>query len=256
MNKQKILVVGDVHGRLQAVIEAIEKFVEEKYDKIIFIGDFTDSYFAANKDIIEVLELIIYLKQRYGDQVILLLGNHDIQYMYYPDYRCSGFRADLQPELTILFNENRNLFQLAHYEGDNDKNNYIFTHAGIQRKWYIKYIETIDFFREKLHLKEKSDIAELINNINETKHRNILFEVGTKRGGIRYDYGGPLWCDRTEMLSYGPIPNAHQIIGHTPVPFIEKVTKFEGDKHYNNTSVTFIDVLKEDKSNTFLTLEI
>lgn len=254
--KQKILIVGDLHGRLEALKIAIDKFIEDKYDKIVFIGDYTDSFVASNDEILEVVQLVIYLKERYGDKVILLLGNHDIQYMYFPDYRCSGFRPEIQTDLTELFNKNKQLFQIAHYEGDNDKKNYLFTHAGIQLKWYIKYIEPINFFREKYDLKEKNNIAELINCLNEVKQRSILFEVGTKRGGMRYDYGGPLWCDKEEIESYGPIPNCHQIVGHTPIQFIEKVTKFEGDKYYNNTSVTFIDVLKDNKEPTFLTLEI
>lgn len=253
---QKILIVPDLHGNVEACIEAIEKFVEEKYDKIIFLGDYTDSYTETNDHILEVVNLIIYLKERYGEQVILLLGNHDIQYMYYPRYRCSGFRGDLQSALTILFNENRDLFQIAHYEGDNDKNNHIFTHAGIQRKWWFKHLALLEQYRTKLQLMQKKDTAELLNYINESKDRDILHEVGTKRGGIAGNYGGITWCDKEEMQSYGPIIGANQYVGHTPVSFIEKIDKFEGDKHYNNTTITFTDCLKEGKKNKFATIQI
>jgi hypothetical protein len=38
------------------------------------------------------LQDIIALKKACPEKVLLLLGNHDVQYMFYPHFRSSGFR--------------------------------------------------------------------------------------------------------------------------------------------------------------------
>ena len=250
MKKKRILAVGDLHGRHEIAYKAIQLFKNKKCDKLIFIGDYCDSFNRTNDDILETLKLVLAIKQEYPDDVILILGNHDISYKYTPDFECTGQRAELLPTLKYFFEENSKYFQIAHLEVDG-KNKYLFTHAGVQKKWFNKYKNRIAHYEIY-----GFDLAGTLNCIDQTRDRWILNELGTKRGGIRYDYGGPTWCDKTEMESYGPIPGYHQIVGHTHINHIEKVTKFEGDKHYENTSVTFIDVLSDLKEPQFYELKI
>ena len=76
----KLLVFGDIHGRLFWK-EPANKLIDE-IDKIIFLGDYLDSYpdewddnHTRQDDINNFLEIIDF-KTKYNDKVILLLGNH------------------------------------------------------------------------------------------------------------------------------------------------------------------------------------
>lgn len=237
----KIGIIGDLH------CSSIWKmFVTNHTDieKWIFIGDYVDSFELTDNEMINNLADIIQYKKDNTDRVVLLLGNHDIQYRYFPDYRCSGFRAGIQPTITHLFQENKNLFQIAY-----QYKNYLFTHAGVSTKWY-KWMK--DIFQEIDEKFFPENLAESINFINDTKDAWFLHSVGQKRGGMRGFYGGPTWADKDETME-GIIPNYHQVVGHTPHKEITKVTKFMG-RELEDRSITYIDVLRKEQE--FLTLEI
>ena len=241
--KVKVLVCSDIHGDHEQLSNAFDKFSTENYDKIVLLGDLADSYDRTNEDILRCFKIASDKKDLLEDRMIWLYGNHCWQYLF-GRLMCSGFRPDLCISLNPFLNGIKDKLQIA-YQIDN----HLFTHAGVQRKWYNKYEKLINSFPGE-------DLAEQLNNmLNTLEGCIVLYEVGTKRGGMRYDYGGPMWCDRAEMESYGPLKGYHQYIGHIPNKYIEKIDKFEGGKHYNNTSVTFCDVLQK-LPNTFLTLEI
>ena len=74
-NKERYLVIGDIHGRT-IWKDIIEK---ENPDKVIFLGD----YVSTHEDIsstqqINNLEEILAYKEDNPDKVILLRGNHKI----------------------------------------------------------------------------------------------------------------------------------------------------------------------------------
>jgi len=67
----KIISVGDLHGN------NIWKTIDpELYDKIIFVGDYTDSFHLTDSAILDNLLDLIEFKKSYPDKVFLLLGNH------------------------------------------------------------------------------------------------------------------------------------------------------------------------------------
>ncbi|HEV7348306.1 metallophosphoesterase [Telluribacter sp.] len=214
-----LLAIGDIHGR-----DSWKEISGTKADHIVFVGDFVD----ARRDIegpaiIRNFQDILYFKKTEPDRVTLLLGNHDIQYFYYPDYRCSGFQADLQPTYTELFTRNANLFQIAfQYQ------QYLFTHAGVSTKWYGYHQHLIEKYLAENRL------GDALNAIHRSEERKILFEAGGGRGGM-HPYGGPVWADKSEteadyLIGY------HQVVGHSRVPqFIRN-----GDER---SSITYIDVL-------------
>jgi hypothetical protein len=251
----KVLVVSDIHGRHETLRNAFDKFLSGGADKILLLGDLADSYTRSNEDIMRCYKMAFDMKELLGDKVILLLGNHELHYMYPLDgYMCSGYRPDLAAQLEHYIQDHRKHYLVAY-----QVKNYLFTHAGVQKKWLAKYESRLIKYAELIgkDISHKEDLADILNAVNESGDRWILHEIGTKRGGLRYDYGGPTWCDRDELMSYGPVPGYHQIVGHTPQGFVNKQTKFEGDKHYNNTSVIFCDVYKDEKpSETFLMIEI
>ena len=113
-----ILTIGDVHGRStwkeiifggeteyfwwkQSIEEGYdeEKTYEfQKFDKIIFLGDYEDSFDKSNVEILENLKDIIQFAKAYSNLVVLLLGNHDIQYIV-KDKICSGYRGEMYHDL-------------------------------------------------------------------------------------------------------------------------------------------------------------
>lgn len=242
----KILSVPDIHGRHEALQNAIDRFEKEKYDLIVLTGDYVDSYNRTDEDIFRTVKLILDLKEKYPTKVILLLGNHDISYRYYPQFMCSGFRLHNQQVLTALFTNNKQHFQIAYQIGD-----FLFTHAGICKGWYRKYEPVINKHYQLLGI-DKADrfgnLGLVLNSIHNSEDFVILHEVGVPRGGMTYDIGGLTWCDQKEMENYGPLPGYKQIVGHTPQV---KINTFEVS---DETSVTFTDVLSTQED--FLTLII
>jgi hypothetical protein len=216
----KHLIVGDLHGK-----DCWKDINTKAYDKIVFIGDYVDHWTLPDQEIYQNLENIIKLKKKHYHKVELLLGNHDVQYLYYPNFLCSGFRSGMQRALTYLFNSNKDIFKVAYQNG-----NHLFTHAGVTNAWYAEFLELPLLQQIK---NEKDTIADLFNKIEQTAQRKLLHKAGSTRGG--YGPGGITWADRSEMIA-DMLEGYHQVVGHTIVPQVEV---FEhGDK-----SVTFIDVL-------------
>lgn len=213
----KILSIGDIHGR-----DNWKSINFQEYDKIVFIGDYVDSYYLSCKIILDNLLDIIQFKKDNLEKVILLLGNHDIQYLWNPQFRCSGFKAEMIGSYDILFRENRDLFQVAY-----QYKNYLWTHAGVSNSWY-------NYYEDKLKCIENETLADRFNDISNSSLNYILHEVGAIRGGMRYNNGGITWADRSETKT-NYLKEFHQIVGHTP---ITEITTFGDEK----SSITYIDV--------------
>lgn len=224
----KIITVSDLHGRsnwLQIDVEC--------YDKVIFLGDYTDSYDLNDAVILENLQKIIRLKCDYPAKIVLLIGNHDAQYLHFPHYRCSGFRPSMQSALTGLFTKHQLLFQIAYQEGS-----YLFTHAGVTNSWLAHLPKGGLSSKLELNLQSQGQLmlAEVMNKMHEDRMlRTALFDVSYLRGG--YDEaGGPVWADKRET-STDYLMGWHQIVGHTPVGEFTTIGNQTG-------SITYTDVLQ------------
>lgn len=221
----RLLSISDLHGR------DVWKTVDvNAYDRIVFLGDYTDSYDLDDNTIYVNLSEILALKQRMPDKITLLIGNHDAQYMYYPKYACSGFRPQAQEKLTELFVTHRACFQIAYQQGT-----YLFSHAGITTRWLATLLTQTGQARSDF--RPSYNLADMLNQAHQQSDqlRDLLFAVGPVRGG--YDpYGGPVWADRSESrVDY--LTGFHQVVGHTPTKSFLTV----GNK---TSSITYTDVLR------------
>lgn len=216
----KHLIIGDLHGK-----DIWQEININLYDKIVFVGDYVDHWTLPDRTIRFNLENVIKLKRQYLDKIELLLGNHDVQYLHYPHYLCSGFRPAMQRSLTFLFRENADLFKVAY-----QKENTIISHAGITNNWFndFKDLRLVQQIQD-----DKDTVADLINKTERTAHRWILHQAGSSRGGE--GLGGITWADRKELIA-DMLDDYHQIVGHTVIPEPQIVQ--EAGK-----SATFIDVL-------------
>jgi len=249
----RVLVVGDIHGRWQLVNEAFNMFLEEKYDKIIFTGDIYDSFERTDEDMMRCAHILNAMLSTYPDQVIVLIGNHDEPYLRYnPEhYRCAGFRPLLHAKVHPLLSPMKKYYQYAYGIG-----NYLFTHAGLQYKWFSKHFEVLQECADLmgLDITNESHIWQILDGVARTADAGIWKEVGPRRKGMDSDFGSPMWCDLDEMIQQGPYPGLHQVCGHTHLPHIYKFDRFEDNKKYRDTSVTYVDVLSYRTQ--FLTLHI
>jgi predicted MPP superfamily phosphohydrolase len=227
----KLIAIGDLHGR-----DVWKQIDESQFDKIIFTGDYVDSKNISTAQIIENLEYLIICKKLLPDKIVLLLGNHDIQYSEYPRYRGPGFSCTLQPVITKLFRDNSNFFQVAFQIGT-----YLFTHAGLSDAYVQLNLKS---FYDAI-LRKEVKAADLLNQIHKSENQFILHTIGPARNGNDH-FGGITWADYQETR-WNPLPGYHQVVGHSRVGQITT----EGDNH---TSVTYIDVL--DTETKFFEVEI
>lgn len=254
---KKVITFGDLHGRtfwkefadikflLYAEPEAAGYggFVPE-YDYYIFVGDYCDSFTETTPTIINNLLELIRFKILYPNNVILLWGNHDIEYWLNEPWKplkqnlITGFRPEAHFDLFEIFNKNKDLFQLAF-----GLDNYLWTHAGVHYGWY-HFV-----FNKAIKDMEMNDMT-VAEQLNEAfRYRlNCLFDIDWYRGGNKR-VGGPLWCDKNLTFNK-PLKNTHQIVGHTPVSKITTIKKNE------DTSITYVDVLRhaphKDKDNYYI----
>lgn len=228
----RTITIADLHGRDYFIYEDFDN-----YDLIIFLGDYVDSYDLNNYIILQTLERVLELKEKYGDKVILLWGNHDIHYLFNGKYECSGFREEMLPDLYKIFNDNKHHFKLAH-----QVKNYLWTHAGVHRGFYNQYIAP--------KVQEGETLADTLNRLFDEEYEPI-FHCGVWRSGKK-PVGGPLWLDKNEMGTK-PVMGYHQIVGHTnnikttnnikyqkyfdKKKLIQRIDNFKG----NDTSITYCD---------------
>ncbi|MEM9326925.1 MAG: metallophosphoesterase [Bacteroidota bacterium] len=209
----KIACIGDLHG-----VNRWKAALDLSVDHYVFVGDFVDSHVFDDDTILKNFEDVLRLKKEHPSTVSLLLGNHDVQYMYHPDFRGSGFRPSMLDALRSLFGENETLFQIAY-----SYRSFVFTHAGLHRRWVDSHIGTF---------KGPSDLVRKLNAmLTEPSRRQRLGEIGLARGG-RDAFGGPLWCDFDLELTVDPCPGIDQVVGHTQRKFLGRVDQ-SGNTLYN-----------------------
>lgn len=197
----KILIIPDVHGR--DFWKYAKDHIDE-VDKIIFLGDYLDPY--PHEEItfnttVENLKEIIQFKKDNNEKVVLLLGNHDLHYVYLEFMNCSRLNKARRNEMNLLFNNNEDLFHLICIEGD-----YLFSHAGIYQYWMNKYQLTID------------------DLLYESFPYYVLEDVSDYRGGFE-PVGSCVWADITESFGQPLIDGYYQIVGHTQLTQYPQVGK-------------------------------
>lgn len=213
----KTIIIPDVHGR---------NFWKSapKDANLIFLGDYLDPYLDEEefqeydsysdpnlfKKLKENLLEIIQVKKERPNDVILLLGNHDLPYMDIGEF-CCRYTTDLQQikEYKSIFNENRDLFQLC-YTLNTEKEKYLFSHAGITEPWINEHPELFSDIKEE-------DLPQYINKLFKEKDIYLyraLNEASFYRGGWTIA-GSLVWADLQEMGNFNILKGYYQIIGHS-----------------------------------------
>lgn len=238
----KIALISDIHGRNNW--KEIIKSCFNNVDKVVFIGDYVDSFDISSKEINENFVEIIKFAKNNKEKVILILGNHDFYYYYYYSRKQKGFRHQDLIILNTLFESNTELFKLF-YKQDN----YIFSHAGITNSWIKTFIEND---KRKVLFDSEDNISFFLNNhdlVFKSNNSLMNFNMCSKyRDGPNKD-SGPFWTDKNELI-LDPLENYNQIVGHTYVDniIIKKVKNiklFFTDCLSNNNEYLIIDTIND-----------
>lgn len=224
----KLLLISDIHGRSgwMWLLNKYKKEVESA-DKVIFMGDYLDHYDGEidpyhNKPIdsdseFQNFKLILDYKRENNDKVILLLGNHDMEYI---SKLCVPCRMNFkhQQEISDLFLNNLDLFSCGFYTRHNDCL-YTFSHANIMvdwmkaispifRKHFCAPINEYNFSSAEGIQDATEQVIDTLNSVcmwagafdSKSKDLDVRFlgealqHVGPMRGG--YDrFGSMVWAD-------------------------------------------------------------
>ncbi|SDD57340.1 metallophosphoesterase family protein [Pedobacter soli] len=68
----RVLVIGDIHGGLKALIQVLERASATEQDRLIFLGDYVDGWSESA----QVISYLLKLKETH--QSIFIRGNHDV----------------------------------------------------------------------------------------------------------------------------------------------------------------------------------
>jgi hypothetical protein len=210
--KKSFCVIGDIHGRndwKEIAITALTKF-----QHVIFVGDYLDSFDIKASNILYNFNEIIEFKKANFDKVTLLIGNHDFSY-YMDEIGISGFNHNMWPAYKKILKDNIDLFDVAYgYENWKTKKYTLFSHAGLTYGYYKNVIlPRLDGTLDNSGSFAGADINTPLHQIlNRMKFDRLLWKVGSARGGSGTP--GPLWADYSELLE-DPYPMINQVFGHT-----------------------------------------
>ena len=224
--------LGDTHGRAFWKLATLDG----NFDRVIFIGDYFDS-FDINTDtqIHNFLDIIEY-KKTSGKEVVMLIGNHD--HHYFPDIGdtgTSGYQRIGKFHIEPVIDANKEHLQMAYAQDD-----FLFTHAGVGEAWVEKWQNQ---YPHLIEVPEKTavSIAKFINELWDINPSAFIFDG---RNGYGDDMGQtPIWIRPRSLMRDAQIlkKTIVQVVGHTGQEKIDIEGKATGGRYY------FIDTMGTSK---------
>jgi len=232
----KTIVIGDIHGR------SVWKLIvnQEQPDRVIFLGDYFDSFDISGleqlhnfKEIIEYKETSFSREdtlEEHKTDVILLIGNHD--HHYFPEIGntgTSGYQHGIAPNITQVVDENRNHLQMAYQMGE-----FLFTHAGVS-----------SVFMDSVFGEGEWKVENIATDLNKLfKYKPKTFEFGMAcnlKLSYYLDPSGdnieqsPMWIRPRSLFKVNHNTLRKQVIqvfGHTEVKEIDTKGLSTGERYY------------------------
>ncbi len=225
--KEQTVIVPDVHGRHfwhRAVPHA------KAGGRVIFLGDYIDPYPQEDIDPQEAIgefKRIIEFAGRFPENVVLLLGNHDLHYFTREPSRMEGGSLDDDNGELIrsLFLDNRHLFTMTFSMEVGDRL-WLFSHAGILRGWVRENMPSILSMEGKDRdraLEASRRLNDMWTDFDYGKDRpnfidRYLAQVSSLRGG-GFEFGSPVWADYREFDKETgqrtSFEGVYQVFGHS-----------------------------------------
>lgn len=194
----KLIAIGDCHGR-----NNWEKIVADNPDaeKIVFIGDYFDSFDVNFEEQMDNFLKIIAFKDANPDKVVLLIGNHEFHYIANEQYSGYQDRFDASIRAVIERAIDMDYLQMAYQNED-----YLFTHAGVTLTWYMNNYDVRD---------SSEFLADEINDIFRKHPEAFKFtpSTGLDNTGDSITQS-PIWVRPRALLS-DCFEGFKQVVGHT-----------------------------------------
>jgi len=236
----KTCIIPDLHGRSDWKLIVHR----ENPDKVIFLGDYFDSFDISGVEQIHNFKEIIEYKEtaftnsgkedQHKTDVVMLIGNHDHHYFANVGYsHTSGYQKFISHNITQVIEENRHHLQMA-YKMDS----FLFTHAGVSPV-FMDEVFGIDGWNA-------DNVAEDLNELFKYKPLSFLFNSADYSGCGENKSQSPIWIRPASLMSANKvtekIPNGLknkyiQVVGHTIQNKIDVKGNSTGSRYY------FVDVL-------------
>ena len=203
-----MIVLPDIHGRT-----FWKKAVKDREnEEIVFHGDYLDPYeeeFISDEEALENFKEIIEFKRQHPDNVVLLIGNHDLHYFYPAIEPSSRYCGYLARDIRKLFIDNIDLFQLA-YEKEIAGKCFVFSHSYIHKLWLNDLYGKGRWRKNSVIKRLNKDFQKFLYGLG-----CALNNVSCYRGGWE-SYGSMVWADIREIaLFQKPNIGDYNIFGHT-----------------------------------------
>lgn len=216
----KTVFIGDIHGRSdwKLIVHL------EQPDRVVFVGDYFDSFNISGAEQIHNFKEIIEYKKSGKSEVTMLIGNHDYHYFPWIGYQhTSGYQSGIAMQIGQLLEENQHHLQMCY-----EMNNILCSHAGIGHDWLVY---------QNGH--SSGSIAEFVNDLWKYKPKVFAF-YGVDSYGDNTTQT-PIWIRRRSLMAGNKDTflkkDYIQIVGHTGVDQIDIKGKSTGGRYY------FIDAL-------------
>lgn len=221
----KTTIISDLHGRSDWKL-IVDK---ENPDRVIFLGDYFDSFDISGIEQIHNFKEIVEYKETSGKEVIMLIGNHDHHYFSsIGNTGTSGYQSGIAPNITQVLEDNKHHLQMA-YRMDE----FLFTHAGVSQ---VFMDNTLGFGGWN-----PDNVAEDLNELWKYKPNAFCYS------GFYDPYGDevtqtPIWIRPKSLMRAGKMDKKLykkyiQVVGHTVQSQIDTKGKSTGGRYY------FVDTL-------------
>ena len=244
----RTLIIPDIHER---IIQAqnILNFVNA--DKIVFTGDFFDSYDLPQEQSLKTAE---WVKEKlYDPNVTMLTGNHDTHYMFQgrDAFSCSGYTFLKRNYINKILSQD----DWNKVKGMTSVNGVLLCHAGLSSE-LVKYLSIQD--KKMIDVNESYSSAEDI--VKAFDHPwDIAQKMGLKGDAhplfwcSRYRMGshmmsGITWCDKDEYI---PLKGIATVFGHTRNRSGQHVFLRLNNPKNNHTDTYYPEIDTRDYSRLF-----
>lgn len=198
----KRIILGDIHGHLDIFEEIYNK---ENPDEVILLGDYFDSRTVKAEDQYACFEKILEKRKEHKKnkpgKFVMIIGNHDFQYM--SNERYSGYNVSTYLQWHDKLNEllKKGVLTFAFIDR---KNKTIYSHAGITNTWlneradqntHLSYLDQLNFVNYEF------TYGKHFNNYGDDPLNSCIWvRPGSLSRDMYVDNNGDLWT---------------QVIGHT-----------------------------------------
>jgi predicted phosphodiesterase len=230
----KTVIIGDVHGH-DSWKQVVQQ--EQDADRIIFVGDYFDSFTVPGLIQVQNFQDIIEFKTTTDKEVILLIGNHD--YHYFPEIGengCSGYQTRMAPTIQHIIATNRDHLQMAYQFDD-----ILVTHAGVSSVWLDDTIVMWDVENIAMYLNDLFNYQP--SKVGYRSYRQVGDQVYGSYGFGDETFQGPLWIRPKSLMeaNYDTLrTKIRQVVGHTTRKQIDIEGKSTGGRYY------FVDTMPRE----------